>query len=50
MAAQQGFDVLLGADVGVGVGVELLLQAEVLQQRLAQAVVAGEQVAPGLLA
>ncbi len=37
---EQGLDVLLRADMGVGVRVELLLQAEVLQQRLAQAVVA----------
>src|SRR6478609_10281917 len=45
--AQQCFDVLLGSDVRVGVGVELLLEAEVLEQRLAKPVVAGEQVTPG---
>ncbi len=43
---QQGFDVLLRADVRVGVGVELLLQAEVLQQGFAEPVVAGEEITP----
>src|SRR6478672_10051904 len=44
---EEGLDVLLRADMGVGVRVELLLQAEVLKQRLAQAVVSGKEVAPG---
>lgn len=43
---EEGLDVLLRPHVGVGVGVELLVQPEVLQQDLPHAVVAGEQVCP----